>query len=541
MGDVKVEVRYKREMTHNYMIISAPEGGSGYECRMLSGNAIGGLLRFREQGTGSRREFYYEITSKQPLARLLERRTLKGNEIRTILLGIHGVISRVEEYLLREEQLLLDPEFIYVDPEQMKVSLCLLPGRVSDTPSELSALLKFLLSKVDQEDMEGVVLAYHLYQESLKENYGMEDLLRCLKPGGGGAARSSSERFGMGRHDLEECGTGCQGLEPYGIGRQGLEECGTGRQGSDQFGMGHQSSVWFETGKSELKQSEIGRQGTEWSGQAGTDPGRWKGEDWKEERESWEADKTDFGESRPNGRRMKGAAAEAIPFGGETHLGSRKILLLILCCAAAEGVLWYLMGMEGVRRFGIWPAAAGVVGAAVCAVKGWGKSGKNRGEQKQRMGGDDPGGAVRPDPGWMLEPKTEEAYEEERQRRQWEQMERSREAGTVLLADLERKKIPAVLEALGSGTPSIEIPYVPFIIGKHPELADYCLDCPAVSRLHVRINQTEQGFEVTDLNSTNGTVVNGYCLQANETVGIQRGDVLYLADLGFKFTENTIE
>lgn len=56
----------------------------------------------------------------------------------------------------------------------------------------------------------------------------------------------------------------------------------------------------------------------------------------------------------------------------------------------------------------------------------------------------------------------------------------------------------------------IEIPYVPFLIGKHREMNDFILDYPTVSRLHLRIDQKEDVYIFTDMNSTNGTMVNGY-------------------------------
>ncbi len=102
-----MEIRYSREMNHNYMIIEAPEEETGYAVQMLSANAIEGLLKFRVRQTEEAREYYYEITSRQPLRRVLEKRTLSGQELRSILLGVLAVLKRVEEYLLKEEQLLL--------------------------------------------------------------------------------------------------------------------------------------------------------------------------------------------------------------------------------------------------------------------------------------------------------------------------------------------------------------------------------------------------------------------------------------------------
>ena len=53
----------------------------------------------------------------------------------------------------------------------------------------------------------------------------------------------------------------------------------------------------------------------------------------------------------------------------------------------------------------------------------------------------------------------------------------------------------------------------------------------AVSYTHLGV------YIITDLNSTNGTSVGGYKLQANETVSIQNRDVITVADLKYYFIE----
>ena len=89
------------------------------------------------------------------------------------------------------------------------------------------------------------------------------------------------------------------------------------------------------------------------------------------------------------------------------------------------------------------------------------------------------------------------------------------------------------LTALHPEISSIEIPYYPFVIGKHKELADYVLDYKTVSRFHLRHDRTEGRITVTDLNSTNGTTVSGVLLAANETAELNPGDEVRIADLRF--------
>ena len=47
---------------------------------------------------------------------------------------------------------------------------------------------------------------------------------------------------------------------------------------------------------------------------------------------------------------------------------------------------------------------------------------------------------------------------------------------------------------------------------------------PGVSELHIRLEEREGEYSVTDLNSTNGTYVNNVLLGVNETAVIAIGD-----------------
>ena len=81
----------------------------------------------------------------------------------------------------------------------------------------------------------------------------------------------------------------------------------------------------------------------------------------------------------------------------------------------------------------------------------------------------------------------------------------------------------------------IPIPYFPFIIGKKSGITDYTLNKDTVSRLHVKLEEIDGGYQITDLNSTNGTMVKGVMLQNNETKFLEIGDEIYIADSGFRF------
>jgi len=73
------------------------------------------------------------------------------------------------------------------------------------------------------------------------------------------------------------------------------------------------------------------------------------------------------------------------------------------------------------------------------------------------------------------------------------------------------------------------------LIGKSREMADVCIPLDVISRVHARIDQTDEGIFLTDLNSMNGTFVNGGDrLPVHVRVRIREGDLVSFATVHFK-------
>ena len=86
-----------------------------------------------------------------------------------------------------------------------------------------------------------------------------------------------------------------------------------------------------------------------------------------------------------------------------------------------------------------------------------------------------------------------------------------------------------------NGGEDVPVCYFPFIIGKNRDISDFCLNLPQISRIHAKIEEDGDGYRITDLNSTNGTGVNGRFLETNESVHIEPGEMLSFADQRYRF------
>ena len=181
---MKITAEYRREMNRNYLIIKPEENKTErYTEKMLLENVISGLLAFHVKRVDGQAQFYYDITSKQPLDRVLGYRNLNGEEIYRLVSDLLYTLKQLERYLLDESRLCLEPEYIYVEPESFQCFLCLIPGYRTDFMEAFRNLTTYLLNHISHRDTKAVVLAFGIFQESRKENFGLDAIEQVIRAG----------------------------------------------------------------------------------------------------------------------------------------------------------------------------------------------------------------------------------------------------------------------------------------------------------------------------------------------------------------------
>lgn len=138
--------------------------------------------------------------------------------------------------------------------------------------------------------------------------------------------------------------------------------------------------------------------------------------------------------------------------------------------------------------------------------------------------------------------ETEERVEVDEEEIGWETGE-EREGGagsfqgeeTVVLYRSPEYGCP-VLVCEGTGqAPPIILDRDMVVVGKMNGVSDVLLDRPAISRVHARIQKKEQGYWIADLDSKNGTFVNGKRLGKEEEYLLQEDDLVVFADISYRF------
>lgn len=171
-----MRAEYKRDMNHNYLVLHGEEelDTASYQVRMLVANVIPSLLKCRFHGVDGKTLLYYEITSKQSLATLYEQKLLDGKDLQLILGSFIQVVEQMTEYLLNPEQILLQPEYIYMDVEKKELFFCYLPGEKREIKKQLQMLTEYILPKINHSDEYAVMLGYGVYRRALEEDFHLE-------------------------------------------------------------------------------------------------------------------------------------------------------------------------------------------------------------------------------------------------------------------------------------------------------------------------------------------------------------------------------
>lgn len=106
---------------------------------------------------------------------------------------------------------------------------------------------------------------------------------------------------------------------------------------------------------------------------------------------------------------------------------------------------------------------------------------------------------------------------------------------TTLLGKDTAGRYPVLVSVNPEVRENVEIKKEKFVIGKLRGQTDLTLNLPVVSRMHAEIERRDGKYFLVDLNSTNGTYLNGERLEANEYRQLSSGDEIIFASAAYYF------
>lgn len=617
-----MNVSYKRDMTHNYMVPEVEENISedDYRIHMLMENHIRGLLPCVIRRINCQSRFFYDITSRQSMEHIYGSSRMRAEDIRTFLRGLHRALREVKKYLLDMDRIVLEPQMIYMDIESREPLFCYLPVYQKDIMQSFRELSMYLLERLDDSDRQAVLLGYEIYRKAREENYSLEKILQEaaapaeLREKDGGKAQDGAVLYGY-RAGMEAPGP-YAGEAPRAGGERGRASAAYGyrekRYNDAKQGLYCDADTLLDAAEQKpekrKKQKSAPMQ--------------------REKRQRKTQQKKTPAKTPEEGSALSGRIFLIVCFGVAIVLLAMAAWLWKLTITQIGGIAFLLVGilaygcsMDGKKKKDgkdaqldrvmeefqeeSYEEESAMSDRGVYAAPGRrpapGRSVYKQSAQEQSMYGkttygqsaherfaeqpvygqpayersagqpvygqsaherfagqpvygqsvyERPAGQPvcgqsvyeRPAGGPAYEQSAygqtssrQPAFVAEHTRYGGEPQKKTRLGDTgVLFEDVDCAPHLVLMSTNPRQKESIVLERDSYVIGKLPAQADIVLEHPSVSRVHAKLERLGNDYYLCDLNSTNGTFINGKRLMVNESVKIQPSDEIAFARVGFR-------
>ena len=477
-----MRAEYKRDMNHNYLILYGEDeiNTDAYQVRMLVGNVIPSVLKCRIQGMDGRFLIYFDITSKQALNILYEERKMKIEDLNLIFGGFVQVMEDAAEYLINPGQFLLSPEYMYADVEKKKIYFCMMPGYEKDIKNQFQLLAEYILPKIDHEDSQAVLLGYGVYKRTMEDCFHLEHIKEELYK-----VQGQKDREKEAEKDIWKSGEENQDVLNIHIQEDYLED--------DESGM-----EFVREGEAPKKRGLLYKAG------------------------------------------MIGVAAVllclitvAVLSGYLPYMETGTVLGIIIVLATGVMLVTYIIKKK--KNPGIYPRK----NIRERENETLRKKTKTNTEIKTNTADYDKSGSE-----WfgrdslemseINKVKQQIPTEEKREKRLYEQSHP--DYGETVVLSAGAVSGPASLVSKEPGElATIYLNEDLTVIGKLENACDAVIDLPTVSRIHAKIRKREEAYYLTDMNSRNGTSVNGRLLRPEEEYQLEPEDEIDFAQARYIF------
>ncbi|MGB8452705.1 MAG: DUF6382 domain-containing protein [Anaerocolumna sp.] len=498
-----LQAEYVRDMYNNYMVLKGMEGKvSAYGTKMLLNNTITGLLKTELRCIDHMDLFYYDITAKKSIAAICDNKSLNYIELRKILSQIIEIIENSGEYLLSENDFIIDPYYVYIDNTTLNLELCHLAGWEDNIQEQLSRFMEYLMNKVDYKDEAAVVLIYAMYKESKEPDCTFERLAKELNIIKNEPKVKKVVVVNEGYHD-DEKKVKDQNYNPDS------KSITNSRQKEKNAGINYRND-YSHKAKKKTSTKISGNQNIKLL------PGNLQSQ-FVYLINKWLGKNNDFIQKKWNSALLEEVESER-----EFHYFGRKTYILASLTLVA-GIIIFLEALQLKllhNTFGTHIEATKllccivIIGCSIAYVLIKLFDPKNK----------------------RIVIRTEVEYTEPDQDETqllWMNAGDSEQDKTVILTQIAPQKQYHLLEIKNDMNKKIIVNIFPFVIGKFNKDISLVIEDASVSRRHAVLTREGEDIFLTDLNSTNGTFINGMKLAENKPYRITDKDEISFSQVKY--------
>ncbi|MCI9019344.1 MAG: FHA domain-containing protein [Eubacterium sp.] len=173
------KTEYSRTIQKSSLLFM-PEKDCGHEkdsIEMFHYNKIPYFLCMKEVKKDTGTQFRYDITGRRSLEQLLEYKTLDCLMLQKIITSFDQACLQAENYMLSEHDIVLKPEYVFAENDTEQMSYCYLPGNQEDICVQFQAFMEYLLKCLNHNDKQALQLAYGVYQKVVEQKTSLHQVL----------------------------------------------------------------------------------------------------------------------------------------------------------------------------------------------------------------------------------------------------------------------------------------------------------------------------------------------------------------------------
>ena len=199
-------VRYERNNGVNYAVIDTKEEWKcedDYEVKMLMLNTPEYFLHITMNYIDEKNSIYYDISSKQQLSKLFEYGKVTMEDVKSLFDNISRMVRVVDEYMLNLDRVILNPQDIYVSLSDKKYSFMYSPvAGEKYFYDKMRSLFEYILERFDHSvKKSSLVKFYEIYQRILVRDYTPDKLMEFFDDENEGIHIINEEDLTDGRAD----------------------------------------------------------------------------------------------------------------------------------------------------------------------------------------------------------------------------------------------------------------------------------------------------------------------------------------------------
>ena len=178
-----MEFTYKRKHNESYMVAELETDYDSYETRMIQDNNINGILDINKMSLNGVTQYNYNISRKINLEDYMSSIDIDLEVMQKVILGMQLCLDEIARYLIDERHICIDKDTVFIEKsgDSIKINLCYYPIDNGSVQEQFRKLMEYFLTIVPASDRTLTKLVYQAYDQCLKNDYTLNEILELFQ------------------------------------------------------------------------------------------------------------------------------------------------------------------------------------------------------------------------------------------------------------------------------------------------------------------------------------------------------------------------